>query len=179
MKTILIAFFTLVSISCFSQVSIDPPISYKENLELSKFLFNSFNSYRNSINRGSWGWSDSVYFHASSWNLKMARSGLWGHSDDKYPNYEVIVSVNLEPDQEINYKFIADSCISQILHSSYHRGGFTAPVRTKTLKYSNTEWGPLTLSRSLSDKIAVSAYILDYGHYKRVSVIMQGIATIK
>jgi hypothetical protein len=178
MKTIAIIFLALtISTQSVAQIFVGFPSNYHEDLTLSKFAFKKFNDYRKSINVGSWKWSDSSYTTAKRWNSTLAKNGLWGHSDAKLCSSEIIVSVNIDATQPLNYEAIVDSCLSQILNSSYHRGGFSAPLRTSSQKYAEVEWGPITLSKTLCDSGAVSAYILDYGHYKQVTIVIHTIVT--
>jgi hypothetical protein len=185
MKLITLVVFVLVSFCSISQIKLtDPVISYYEDFELSKLAFKKFNDHRESIGAGSWKWSDSSYLTAKQWNNTMASQNLWGHSHINNSSSEIIVSVTLSglehPNGQdltapLDYEFIIDSCIAQILHSSYHRGGFCAPVKTETRKSANIEWGPITLSKLLCDAGAVSAYVVNYGHYLTVTMVIHTI----
>jgi hypothetical protein len=185
MKLIALITFSLLSFFSPGQIKLDfPVVNYYEDFELSKQAFNKFNNYRESIGVGAWKWSDSSYLTAKQWNHEMASKNLWGHSHTNNCSSEIIVSVNIsgleypngqDLTKPLDYDFIIDSCINQILNSSYHRGGFCAPLKTETRKSATIEWGPITLSKLLCDAGAVSAYVVNYGHYLTVTMVIHTI----
>ena len=174
----LIIIFSLIAGSVAGQIYIPHDIkNVTIDKQLSIELFKSFNQYRNSINKQSWEWSDSSYITSYDWNQYLIKNKTWTHSNKDNFTSEIIVSVNLKQDQSIDYQFIIDSCITQILNSPYHVGTFTAPKRTKELQYARIDWAGVLLNHALSDSGACSAIIIDYGHYKRVTVILHIIRT--
>jgi|TARA_R110000772_G_C13032370_1_gene411864 hypothetical protein len=176
----LIIIFSLITSSVVGQVHINETV---KNITIDKNLsiefFKSCNKYRTSINKQAWNWSDSSYNTSLNWNNYLAKNNIWTHSNKDNFTSEIIVSVNLTENQDLDYQFIIDSCISQIINSPYHKGGFCAPKRTKQLQYAEIDWAGVLLHQALCDSGACSAIIIDYGHYKRVSIILHTIRTIQ
>ena len=188
MKRLLILAFTLGSgILCAQTPKLK---SYYSDPVLARQAFDKFNDYRKSIGQGPWKWSDSSYSTASAWNREMCETGHWGHTPYTNCIHEIIVGITLsgplysdgmdlsKPLSEY-YNFIIDSCQSQILHSGRHRSSFCSPLKTDAkstgpITYYLPE-GNVTLTSKLFDAGAVSAYVLDYGEYKIVQLVIQHI----
>lgn len=171
--------FVILSLVAFNLNAQDNIITIQSTDKcIAKTIFNEFNLYRNSINLESWNWSDSSYNTSLQWNMYLAKTNQWKHSDAKFCSSEIIVSVTLTKDQPIDYKFIADSCINQIIHSSYHKGGFCAPKRTKKLTTSKILWGSMYIEKVLCDSGAISVVVRNYQSYKIVTIIVHTIATV-
>jgi uncharacterized protein YkwD len=173
----LIILFSLIVFSIKAQYKI--PNSVKEDKELSKYIFNTVNSYRDSIGVKPYIWTDYWYYSAKKWNDEVSNTGKWGHNRgpewENFKGTELIVAVPVIKNCDNNYKFIADSALNQWLHSPYHVGPIKAVRQEKIGDTAAMSWGSdLTINSVLLSKYgAISANILDYGTHKMIYIIFQ------
>lgn len=166
----------MISILSFSQYQI--PLSVKEDKELSKYVFEYINNYRDSIGVKPFIWTDFWYYSAKKWNDEVSNTGKWGHRRgkdwEKVEGQELIVAVPIIESEDDNWKFIADSALTQWLHSKYHVGGITAPRMEKVGDTATLQFGDNMISgMELVKYGAISANILQYSNYKIVYIIFQ------
>ena len=83
--------FSQSTISSSDLIHIGVASSYSENKELSQYVFNYFNDYRNSIGLADFVWNDVAYTSAKTWNIFLAKNNVYGHSRNMYEcDYEII-----------------------------------------------------------------------------------------
>ena len=187
--------FVLINFNSFSQsltlssslIHIGNAVSYSENKELSKYVFDYFNTYRNSIGLDNFVWNDAAYESAKSWNNILAKHNLYGHSASpvdqnlyKYVasyDYEII-NGTITNESYIatsnQKKYIADSLLQSFLRSPYHEPVLCSEVKTSNQLYSKIKkdvWGGQFLK--LSKYAAVSIIVKNMGHYTQYTLIMQ------
>ena len=182
--------FVLISFDSFSQTSssnlvyIGNAVSYSENKELSQYVFNYFNDYRNSIGLDDFVWNETIYQSATKWNVILAKNNLYGHSASagtlynysSTNDYEIIngTITNESYNATINQKqCIADSMLRSFLRSPYHEPVLCSEVKTKTQEYSKIKkdvWGGQYLK--LAKYAAVSVVVKNMGHYTQYTLIM-------
>lgn len=170
----LVLLFTLTAFSVNAQVRVDKCKSYHADKQLAIQLFDSVNSYRNSLGEASFIWNDNYYESAKLHNDYLASAGLWGHTN-KPVETELIVAVNnlksnITP--EIR-EMIIDSCIRQWKHSEWHHKTMIAPVWTKSKPGHVISITGINLNIRLSKYGAISVNILEYDNYSHVTCIMQ------
>jgi hypothetical protein len=136
-KLIVTTFFSISAVISNAQISVPKCNSYTENKELAQVIFNTVNSYRNQNNQQSFIWSNYWYQSSLKWNNFLSKNALWGHRNGPEWEWingsELICGVTLPKTFEINsstYKYIADSCLNQWIHSPMHHAALKAPVRT-------------------------------------------------
>jgi hypothetical protein len=136
-KLIVTTFFSISAVISNAQISVPKCNSYTENKELAQVIFNTVNSYRKQNNQQSFIWSNYWYQSSLKWNNFLSKNALWGHRNGpewEWPNgSELICGVTLPKTFEINsstYKYIADSCLNQWIHSPMHHGMLLSPIRT-------------------------------------------------
>jgi uncharacterized protein YkwD len=177
MKKLVVLLFPFISFYSTSQYAI--PLSVKEDKELSKYVFNYINQYRDSIGVKPYIWTDFWYTSAKKWNDEVSNTGKWGHNrGDAWKNFkgtELIVAVPLINEKDNNYKFIADSALNKWLHSPYHVGVIIANRQEKVGDTATMKWAnDITIESVLLSKYgAISSNILDYGTHKMVYIIFQ------
>jgi len=174
MKKLAFIFSILISFYSSSQYVI--PQSVREDKELSKYIFNYINDYRNSIGVKSYIWTDFWYFSAKKWNDEVSFSGKWGHHRgpawNSFNGQEMIVAVPILSEKDNNYKFIADSSLNQWLHSKYHVSGIIAPIQEKIGETATIQFGYMQVSDILQCKYAaISVNILTYTNYRIAYII--------
>jgi uncharacterized protein YkwD len=170
---ILLAFLTS-SIFSFSQYAV--PQNVKEDKELSKYVFNHINSYRDSIGVKPYIWTDFWYLSAKKWNDEVSTTGKWGHNRgpewELFKGQEMIVAVPILSEKDNNYQFIADSALQQWLHSKYHISGIISPRQEKIGDTATVQFGDNQVSGVYLCKYgAISVNILTYANYKIAYVI--------
>ena len=174
MKKITLAFFILISFFGTTQYSI--PQSVKEDKELSKYVFNYINEYRDSIGVKPYLWTDFWYYSAKKWNDEVSNTGKWGHHRgpgwESFNGQEMIVAVPILSEKDNNYKFIADSALQQWLHSKYHISGIISPRQEKVGDTATIQFGDSQVSGVLLCKYgAISVNILTYDNYRIAYII--------
>lgn len=182
----LLLLFILIKFYSFSQVYIGDAISYSENKELSQFVFNYFNDYRNSIGLADFVWDDAAYTSAKTWNIILAKNNIYGHSGRdncqtlyKYSSsvdYEIIngtITHNPYLGTEFQNRIIADSMLQTFLKSPYHEPVLCSEVKTAGQSYSKIKknvYGGQFLR--LAKYAAVSVVVKNMGHYTQYILIM-------
>ena len=175
MKTLIV--FILFVFQLRAQYKI--PSNVTEDKELSKYIFNTINKYRDSIGIKPYIWTDYWYFSAKRWNDEVSYNGKWGHNTGpKWENFkgtELIVAVPIISNENNNHKFIADSALNQWLHSPYHAGVIKAIRQEKIGDTAPMSWGNgITIESVLLSKYgAISSNVLDYGNHKMIYIILQ------
>jgi uncharacterized protein YkwD len=175
MKKVAFLFFTLI-FSFLSSAQYEIPQSVTEDKELSKYIFNYINSYRDSIGVKPYVWTDFWYLSAKKWNDEVSNNGKWGHNRgpgwELFKGQEMIVAVPILSERDNNYKFIADSALQQWLHSKYHISGIISPRQEKIGDTATVQFGDNQVSGVLLCKYgAISVNILTYANYKIAYVI--------
>jgi uncharacterized protein YkwD len=167
-------FFILVSFYSNSQNAI--PQSIKEDKELSKYVFNYINQYRDSIGVKPYIWSEFWYNSAKKWNNEVSYTGKWGHNRglewSSFTGQEMIVAVPILSENDNNFKFIADSALNQWLHSEYHISGIVSPRQENIGDIASIHYGNIQVSDVLLCKYAaISVNILTYTNYHIAYII--------
>lgn len=170
----LVLLLVLAAFSVNAQIRVDKCKSYHADKQLAIQLFDSVNSYRNSLGETAFIWNDNYYESAKVHNDYLASSGLWGHTN-KPVETELIVAVNnlksnITP--EI-YNLIIDSCIRQWKHSEFHHKTMIAPARTKSKTEHVISITGIDLNITLCKYGAISVNIWEYDNYVHVVCIMQ------
>jgi len=174
---LLVILFSLVVFQLKGQYKI--PNNVTEDKELSKYIFNTINEYRDSIGVKPYIWTDYWYFSAKKWNDEVSYNGKWGHNRgfgwENFKGTELIVAVPVISDKDNNYKFIADSALNKWLHSPYHVGVIIANRQEKIGDTASLPWGSdITIESVLLSRYgAISSNILDYGTHKMVYIVFQ------
>jgi len=172
----LIIVFSLIAGSINGQVPIGTIESYSIDTNLNRYFFDKLNEYRNSINQESWEWSNDSYDNSLNWNIYLSDNQVWGHSNGDNCVSEFIVGINLQPGDNINYQTISDSCLMQLIHSPYHKGGIESPKKTKTRKTAKVLHHAVDFyfDRVLSSHGSVSVIIQQLpNQWKRVTFVIQ------
>jgi uncharacterized protein YkwD len=176
MKKLLIsAVVVLISLISFSQTQFNIPDSITEDIELSKYVFNQVNTYRQTLNVKPYTWSDSVYTSANNWNLILAKHGIWEHSN-LIKVQELLTAVPIVSDNEYNGKFISDYAIdSWITSKSFHGHLLKLQIAQKqgdTATIYNCN-GINIDGVQLVSIGAISAIVLHYHNYKIIYIVLQ------
>ena len=175
-KLIIILSIGIFSNSAYSQYGI--PLSVTEDKELSKYVFNYINTYRDSIAQKPFIWTDFWYGSAKRWNDEISTTGKWGHNRGKawedFRGQEMIVAIPILSEEDNNYKFIADSALRQWLHSKYHVSGIVAPRQERVGDTATVQFGDTQLPGVLLCRYgAISVNILKYPNYKVAYIVFQ------
>jgi hypothetical protein len=183
----LVLLFVLIKFNSFSQlVYMGNAISHSENKELSQFVFNYFNDYRNSIGLADFVWNDVAYTSAKTWNSILAKNNLYGHSGDisdqtlynysSSNDYEIIngtITNESYSGTEFQNRIIADSMLQKFLKSPYHEPVLCSEVKTAEQSYSKIKknvYGGGFLQ--LAKYAAVSVVVKNMGDYTQYILIM-------
>lgn len=154
------------------------PISFTEDKELSKYIFNYINSYRDSIGVKPYIWTEFWYRSAKKWNDYCATNGKWGHNRGPewtdWNGEELIVAVPVLPGDEGNFKVIADSAVRRWLNSPWHNCGIVCPRMEKFGDTSSQQFGSHTLDKVfLCRYAAISANVLQFEDHQIVYIVYQ------
>ena len=174
----------LINFNSFSQSAIPSDLihignasSYSENKELSQYVFNYFNDYRNSIGLADFDWNDAAYTSAKTWNIFLAKNNVYGHSRNMYEcDYEIIngtITNESYLGNESQNKIIADSMLRSFLSSPYHEPVLCSEVKTAEQTYSKIKkyvFGGAFLK--LAKYAAVSVVVKNMGGYTQYTLIM-------
>jgi hypothetical protein len=68
--------FSLITSSVFGQLNTPKCISYSEDKQLGKYIFDKVNKYRNSLGELSYVWSDPQYQTSLKWNNYLSKNSL-------------------------------------------------------------------------------------------------------
>jgi hypothetical protein len=160
----------LINFNSFSQSTIPSDLihignasSYSENKELSQYVFNYFNDYRNSIGLGDFVWNDAAYTSAKTWNIFLAKNNVYGHSRS-ICDYEIIngtITNESYLGNESQNKIIADSMLRSFLSSPYHEPVLCSEVKTAEQTYSKIK------------KYVFAAEFIKLAKYAAVSVVVK------
>ena len=184
-KFVFVLALRLINFNSFSQTMISSPdllhigdaSSYSENKELSQYVFNYFNDYRNSIGLADFVWNDAAYTSAKTWNIFLAKNNVYGHSRNMYEcDYEIIngtITNESYLGNEFQNKIIADSMLRSALSSPYHEPVLCSEVKTAEQTYSKIKkyvFGGAFLK--LAKYAAVSVVVKNMGGYTQYTLIM-------
>jgi len=191
----LVLLLSLYSINIISQTTtssssliyIGSAVSYSENKELSKYIFDYFNTYRNSIGLDNFVWNDKAYESANNWNIILANHDLYGHSGDSKDrnlyhysssyHYEIIngtITNESYSGNSLQKQIIADSMLRSFLRSPWHEPVLCSEVKTPQQSISPTKknvYGGAYMK--LAKYAAVSVIVKNMGHYTQYILIMQ------
>lgn len=183
----LLVILGFLSFSLHAQIFVGKCLSYHEDKQLAKLLFDYVNTYRNSLGESSYIWEENYYVTAKKQNDFLCANGMWGHRkeslyDRPLIGTELIVSVTLYKDKFSPniYNMIVDSCLRRWIHSDWHHEVLKAPLLSlnktnHTIYITEPERNiyDVPLNIILSKFGAISVNVLDYGTYKMVDCIFQ------
>ena len=186
MKNLILVSFLFLSTVLFGQAKLtEKSKSYTVNKELAKAFFERINEYRSGLKLGNFVWSESWYNNSLTCNLALEKNNAWWHSslENLPPNVdsELIVGftyMNNDNNKNLNYKYIADSCLNQLLHSPPHKSVLLKPLMTEKIKEKNikmflTETVSVDILVNLSKYGSVSCIASNYGEYTTIKFIIQ------
>ncbi len=189
-KTILFLAAIFIATQLFSQPEIidgyvfvpegETVSKVEENKQLSKTIFDRMNVHRNNINIKSFIWSENWYESAKIWSKFLSDNDVWYHNTtEKYRNIygrkEMIVSVSLPIDAQLDFTMIGDSAVGQWIRSCKHVGGLEMPLRTKNKKRGPLRYNNAVIPGQLYSKYtAISAHVVYFQTYKRIVIVWQG-----
>lgn len=172
--------------SSSSLIHIGSAVSYSENKELSKYVFDYFNSYRKSIGLDNFVWNDKAYESANNWNVILAKHDLYGHSGDlkdqnlyhysSSNDYEIIngtITNESYSGNNLQKQIIADSMLQSFLRSPWHEPVLCSEVKTaqqSISKIKKNAWGGAYMK--LAKYAALSVIVKNMGDYTQYILIM-------
>jgi uncharacterized protein YkwD len=176
MKKLLISLVAiLISLISFSQTQFIIPDSITQDLELSKYVFNQVNIYRETLYVKPYIWSDSMYKTSNNWNLVLANRGIWEHSNSNKVQ-ELLTAVPIVSNNEFTHEFISDYAInSWVMSKSLHGHLLKLQIAQKqddTGVIYNCN-GVNINGVQLANMGAISAIILHYPNYKIIYIVLQ------
>jgi hypothetical protein len=139
--TFLFLFITLVSYSqskayldYVKKTLFEGTKSKDYNKELSKYMFNYFNTYRDSLKLGKWKWNDSIYNVVKDYS-KYAIDTAWKHSsgtiNGEYFAFELMTADIFSVKDINNFEKFSKQCLNNFLNSCNHKGFLLSKLMTK------------------------------------------------
>lgn len=158
----------------FGGVSTGDHKSYRVDKELSIYLFDYINKYRDSIGEGAFEWSETLYQDALDWNLELVSMKKYGHCTTLFTKgVEIINAYSTETHELVNNDKLCKYIVDTWLASKHHYQRIISEKRihdheteiSKKYKYLDV------ISVSLMKYSGMSVVVKDMGHYYVYQVI--------
>jgi hypothetical protein len=150
------------------------------NKDLSKYMFNYFNTYRDSLKLGKWKWNDSLYDVVKNYSA-YAIDSAWKHSSGtgKYFAFELMTADIFSIKDINNFEKFSKQCLNNFLNSCNHKGFILSKVKTKNQeKQKIILCNDFEVDTYIGDNGAISCVIIDRGDKVTVTCIVK-INTVK
>ncbi len=148
--------------------------SYRVDKELSIYLFDYINKYRDSIGEGAFEWSETLYQDALDWNLELVRLKKYGHRTTLFnEGLEIINAYSIRKHETVTKDMVCKYIVDTWLASKHHYQSIicekrihdTNPEISKKYKYLDV------IPVSLMKYSGMSVVVKDMGHYYVYQVI--------
>ena len=182
--TFLFLFITLVSYSqskeyldYVKKTLFEGTKSKDYNKELSKYMFNYFNTYRDSLKLGKWKWNDSIYDVVKDYS-KYAIDTAWKHSsgtiNGEYFAFELMTADIFSIKDINNFEKFSKQCLNNFLNSCNHKGFLLSKLMTKNNeKQKIILCNDFEVNASIGNNGAISCVIVNRGDKITVTCIVR------